>query len=173
MPNSRPIQHDLSYEHVHVATYSIGDRMADTDSEGNQSQFLLVEDNPGDARLVKETLKNRDRPITLHIVSTGEEALNFVRQRGEYTDVPEPEIILLDWHLPGRDGPEVVAELTTDPDYAHIPIIVLTGSQAEQDVLEAYKQHANACITKEPDPEALEETFRAVEHFWLTTAELP
>lgn len=148
--------------------------MVNSSADGSQSvNLLLVEDNPGDARLLKEAFSDPDLEDALSVVSSGDEALDYVYQRGEYTDAPQPDIILLDWNLPGKDGDEVLAELNDDPDLNHIPIIVLTGSQSEQDVRETYIQNVNACIQKEVGPDELKETIRAFEEFWLSAARLP
>lgn len=134
--------------------------------------LLLVEDNSGDARLMREAFSPviADR---LRVVSTGQEALDFVNQRGEYGDAQRPAIILLDWHLTEMNGREVVAELTSDSDHNHIPIIVLTGSQSERELRNAYAEGANACINKTAELDVLKEEIRAFENFWLSTARLP
>lgn len=138
-----------------------------------QTPILLhIEDHPGDARLIREALSPA-LSEGLHTVSTGSEALDFLNQHGEYKDAPRPDLILLDWHLPDMDGKEVLAKLNADPDYNHIPVIVLTGSQSEREVRTLYKQDANACITKDANPDELESTFRAFEDFWLSAARLP
>ncbi|WP_290815382.1 response regulator [Halovivax sp.] len=134
--------------------------------------LLLVEDNPGDARLIEEAFS----PAVaegLRVVSNGDEALDFVNRRGEYEGARPPDLILLDWHLPGTDGEEVLAELNAHPNHGHVPVIVLTGSQSEREVRDSYVKNANACITKAADPDELEETLRAFEEFWLSAARLP
>lgn len=135
--------------------------------------ILLVEDNPGDARLVKEICSDMGLVDLLHTVSAGSDALDFVNRRGEYTDVPQTDLIVLDWHLPDMDGGVVLEELNSDPDTTHIPIIVITGSLSEQEIRKAYEKNASACIPKPAGPDELEETIRAVEAFWLSTARLP
>lgn len=135
--------------------------------------LLLVEDNPGDARLVEEAFKRISDAVSSHTVSTGEQALDFVNQRGEHADAPRPDIILLDWNLPRTSGEEVLAELCSDPKHATIPVIVLTGSQSGRDVCNAYEQHANACLTKPVGPDDFEATIRAFAEFWLSIARLP
>ena len=126
--------------------------------------LLLVEDNPGDARLIREAF-NPAVADQLHVVSTRDEALNFVNQRGEHTDAPRPDLIILNWHLPGMDGEEVLAKLNTNSHLNYIPVVVLTGSQSEQEVRNSYAKHANACISKTADPDELEETLNAFERF--------
>lgn len=135
--------------------------------------LLLAEDNPGDARLVKEALGDARLAEALRVVSTGGDALDFVHQRGDYAGAPRPNLILLDWNLPGTSGEEVLEELNDDPDLDHIPVVVLTGSQARSDVVAAYSKHANACLTKAADPDEYIEAIRAFEAFWLSTARLP
>ncbi|WP_339104913.1 response regulator [Haloterrigena salinisoli] len=143
-----------------------------TPDSGHSQTLLLVEDNPGDARLIEEAFSPAlaDR---LRVVSTGDEALDFVNQRGEYVDAQRPDLILLDWHLPGIDGGTVLAELNSDSNHRRIPVIVLTGSQSEQEVRDAYAKNANACITKTAEPDELEATLRVFENFWLSTVRLP
>lgn len=148
--------------------------MTGSPSGADQStHLLLVEDNPGDARLVAEALGDDEAGRTLHTVSTGSEALDFVHQRGDYADAPRPDLVLLDWNLPGTSGEAILAELKDDPALEHVPVVVLTGSQAEADVVAAYANHANACLTKAGDPETYMNTIRVFEEFWLSAAELP
>ncbi len=147
----------------------------DSGQSGPDAQFytvLLVDDNPGDARLIREAL-SPSLAEGLHVVHTGDQALDFVNQRSEYEDAPPPDVILLDWHLPCTTGEDVLAELNSDPQHDHIPIIVLTGSQSEAEIRSSYRQNANACITKDASPDELEETLRAFEEFWLSAARLP
>lgn len=148
--------------------------MAQSNTDVSQPPtILLVEDNPGDARLVKEVCSNMGLADPLHTVSTGSDALDFVNQRGEYTDAPKTDLIILDWHLPNKDGEDVLEELNSDPDTNHIPIIVVTGLLSEQGILKAYKKNASACIPKPAGPEELKDIIRAIEMFWLSTARLP
>lgn len=145
---------------------------AESDSRDQFPTILLVEDNPGDARLIREGFSDAVAD-GLRAVTTGEEALDFLHQRGEYVDAPTPEFVLLDWHLPEMGGSEMLDRLSGDPDLRHIPVVVLTGSQSERDIRESYSRNANACITKEVTPSELEETLRAFEEFWLSAARLP
>ena len=145
---------------------------AQTESRIQSFTLLLVEDNPGDARLFREALSD-SLADSLYVVSTGEEALDFVNQRGEYEETPNPDFIFLDWHLPDMHGEDVLVELNDNPDYNHIPIIVLTGSQSVRETRRAYKQNANACLSKRASPDELEATLRAFENFWLSAARLP
>ncbi|WP_226040593.1 response regulator [Natrinema sp. DC36] len=137
------------------------------------AQILLVEDNPGDVRLTKEAFKRGRIENDLHVVSDGIEALAFLSQQGEYADVPRPDLILLDLNLPGKDGEEVLEELKDDPALRSIPVIVLTSSRAEEDVVKSYELHANAYLTKPVDPDEFIETVRAFEKFWFSVVRLP
>ena len=148
--------------------------MAQSNTDVSQPRtILLVEDNPGDARLVKEVCSDMDLADLLYTVSTGSDALDFANQRDEYTDVPKTDLIILDWHLPNKNGEDVLEELNSDPDTNHIPVIVTTGSLSEQEIRKAYEMNASACIPKPAGPDELEDTIRAVETFWLSTARLP
>lgn len=148
--------------------------MPQSNTDGSRSQtILLVEDNPGDARLVREICIDLGLIDYLHIVSTGSDALDFVNQRGEHADAPPTDLLILDWHLPNMSGEAILDELNSDPDTSHIPVIVTTGSLSEQEIHKAHEKHANACIPKPAGPDELEETIRAIERFWLSTARLP
>lgn len=140
---------------------------------GRSPTLLLVEDNPGDARLAQEAFSEVGVAGELHVVSTGDEALDYVHQRGEYSEAPKPALIFLDWHLTGTSGEAVLTELKGDQNLKHIPVIVLTGSQPDREVINVYRNHANACITKPSDPDGLVDTVRVVEEFWLAIARLP
>jgi two-component system, chemotaxis family, response regulator Rcp1 len=136
-------------------------------------QILLVEDNPGDVRLTQEALRGARVANELHVVGDGEEAIEFLRQKGRHTDVPRPDIVLLDLNLPGLDGGEVLAEIKTDPDLSKIPIIVLTSSSAEADIQRAYELHANCFISKPVDFTEFIGAVRSLEGFWLKIVRLP
>ena len=116
-------------------------------------QVLLVEDNPGDVRLTKEALKEGKLLNQLSVVGDGVEALSFLRKQGIYADAPQPELILLDLNLPKKDGREVLAEIKADPNLRRIPVVVLTTSSSEEDILKIYDLHANCYITKPVDLE--------------------
>ncbi|WP_339106285.1 response regulator [Haloterrigena salinisoli] len=147
---------------------------ADRDTDVNShSTILLVEDNPGDARLVKEVSEDLGLADLLSIVTTGSDALDFVNQRGEYTDAPSTNLIILDWHLPDMAGEVVLEEMNSDPAHNHIPVIVTTGSVPKQEVRKIYKQNANGCLMKPGDPEELKKIIQAFETFWLSVARLP
>ncbi len=135
--------------------------------------ILLVEDNPGDIRLTEEALKEGKVRNSLHVVMDGEEAMAFLRNEGEYTDAPRPDLILLDLNLPRKDGREVLAEIKDDDDLKCIPVVVLTTSQAEEDVARTYNLHANCYITKPVDLEQFLNVVRSIEDFWLSVVKLP
>jgi len=136
-------------------------------------EILLVEDNPGDVRLVEEALKEGKVRNALHVVYDGVEAITFLRQQGEYTGIPRPDLILLDLNLPRKDGREVLAEIKEDEDLKRIPVVVLTTSQSEIDILKSYNLHANCYITKPVDLEQFLGVVKSIENFWLTVVKLP
>ncbi len=142
-------------------------------AEGKPIDILLVEDSPGDARLTEEALKESKVLNRLHLARDGMEALAFVRREGAFSMAPRPDIILLDLNLPKKDGREVLAELKDDPALKNIPVVVLTTSKAEQDVLKAYELHANCYITKPVDFDKFMSVVRQIEDFWLTIVKLP
>lgn len=136
-------------------------------------EILLVEDNPGDVRLTLEALKDGKVRNNMHVVKDGVEALAFLRREGEYADAPCPDIILLDLNLPRKNGREVLAETKKDPNLRRIPVVILTVSQAEEDVLRTYDLHANCYITKPVDLEQFIKVVKSIEDFWLTIVRLP
>ena len=140
---------------------------------GRQVQILLVEDNPGDARLMKETLRDAKMLIKLDVVGDGVEAMAFLRQGGKYTSAPRPDLILLDLNLPKKDGREVLAEIKQDPSLKRIPVVVLTISNAEEDILKMYNLYANAYVTKPLNLEQFAKITKAIEDFWFTVVKLP
>jgi CheY-like chemotaxis protein len=135
--------------------------------------ILLVEDNPGDFRLTREAFAEGRLANDIHVVTDGIEALDFLYQRGDYEDAPRPQIVLLDLNLPRKNGDEVLAEIKDDPELSRIPVIVLTSSEAETDVVRSYELNANAYLTKPVDPQAFIEEIRALEEFWLSLVRLP
>lgn len=135
--------------------------------------ILLVEDNPGDIRLTKEVLKDGKIQNNLSVVTDGEEALLFLKKTGQYANVVTPDIILLDLNLPKKDGREVLAAIKSDPELKCIPVIVLTTSAAEKDILNMYSHHANCYITKPVDFNQFINVIRSIEEFWLTIVKLP
>ena len=136
-------------------------------------EILLVEDNPGDERLTREALKEGKVYSNLHWVKDGVEAMAFLRRAGQYKDVPRPDIILLDLNLPKKDGREVLQDIKTDPDLRRIPVVVLTTSKAEEDVLRTYDLHANCYVTKPVDLEKFIVVVKSIDVFWLTVVTLP
>lgn len=135
--------------------------------------ILLVEDNPADVRLTKETLKEEKVRSNLHVVSDGEEALQFLRREGKYQKAVRPDLILLDLNLPKIDGREVLKEIKTDDKLKSIPVVVLTVSKAEEDIVRSYNLHANCYITKPVDLNQFAKVAKAVQEFWLTIVKLP
>src|SRR4051812_4861313 len=136
-------------------------------------EILLVEDNPADARLTREVFEGGRLTTHLNIVQDGEEALAFLRREGEFENSPRPKLVLLDLNLPRKDGREVLQELKSDPALSRIPVIVLTTSAAEADILHSYDLQANCFITKPLDLDEFFDVVRSIEDFWLTTARLP
>jgi two-component system, chemotaxis family, response regulator Rcp1 len=136
-------------------------------------EILLVEDNPGDARLTREALKEGKIRNTLHHALDGVEAMAFLRREGAHSDAPAPDIVLLDLNLPRKDGRQVLSEMKQDPRLRSIPVVVLTTSEAEQDIVRTYELHANCYITKPVDLEKFIEIIRAIEDFWLAVVRLP
>jgi len=136
-------------------------------------EILLVEDNPGDVRLTKEALKEGKVYSNLHWAKDGVEALQFLRHQGRFADVPRPDIILLDLNLPKKDGREVLSEIKNDDDLKRIPVVILTTSKAEEDVLRSYQLHANCYVTKPVDLEKFIVVVQSIDMFWLTVATLP
>ncbi|MFP3975497.1 MAG: response regulator [Dehalococcoidia bacterium] len=135
--------------------------------------ILLVEDNPGDARLAKEAFKDGKAPTEIHVVSDGVEAMNFLRRQGQYADAPFPDLILLDLNLPRKDGREVLAEIKTDSNLKRIPVIILTVSNAEQDIIQTYNLHAACYLNKPFEFDEFMELVQQIDEFWLATAKLP
>jgi two-component system, chemotaxis family, response regulator Rcp1 len=140
---------------------------------GKPVDILLVEDSPGDARLAQEALKDAKVRNYLSVVEDGIEAMAFLRCEGPYADAPRPDVILLDLNLPRKDGREVLAEIKADEDLRRIPVVVLTVSKAEEDVLRSYDLHANCYIAKPLDLDQFIEVVRSIENFWLTIVTLP
>jgi len=134
---------------------------------------LLVEDNPGDVRLIQEALRDGKVWNNPHVVTDGEAALDFVYRRAPYTDAPRPDMVLLDLNLPKKDGREVLAVIKSDPDLKRIPVVVLTTSKEEEDVLRAYNLAANCYVTKPVEFDEFMKVIRAIEDFWLTIVALP
>lgn len=140
---------------------------------GEQVDILLVEDNPGDVRLTQEAFKEGNIANTLHIVTDGVEALDFLYKRDEYADAPCPDMVLLDLNLPRKNGDEVLEKIRDDSDLSHLPVIILTSSEAEEDIVKSYELQANAYLTKPVDPEEFIRTVQSFEQFWLELVRLP
>ncbi len=140
---------------------------------GRLVEILLVEDNPGDVRLTQEVFKEAKILNHLHVVGDGVDAMAFLRREGSYTDVVRPDLVLLDLNLPRRSGRDVLEEIKRDPALRNIPIVILTTSRAEQDVLNAYEHHANCYITKPVRLEQFIDIVRSISQFWLSIVELP
>jgi len=134
---------------------------------------LLVEDDEGDVLMTREAFEHYKIRNTLHVASDGEQALQFVRRTGEYVDAPRPGLIMLDLNLPRRDGLAVLAELKADPELRVIPVVILTTSQAEEDIVRSYSLHANAYVTKPVDFERFIEVIRQIDSFFITVVKLP
>lgn len=136
-------------------------------------EILLVEDNPGDIRLTMEALKEHKVLNKLSVVNDGVEAIAFLRREGRYADGHRPDLILLDLNLPKKSGKEVLAEIKNDPDLKRIPVVVLTASSAEKDILSSYNLSANCYITKPVSLDQFVEVVKSIENFWLTIVKLP
>jgi two-component system, chemotaxis family, response regulator Rcp1 len=142
-------------------------------TETRPVDILLVEDNPGDVRLTKEALKDAKVLNEIYVARDGVEAMQFVHREGSFANAPMPDLILLDLNLPRKDGREVLAEIKKDPKLQHIPVVVLTTSKADEDIIKTYNLHANAYITKPVDLNRFVEIMHALEQFWFTIVKLP
>jgi CheY-like chemotaxis protein len=136
-------------------------------------EILLVEDNPGDVRLTKEALREGKVANNLSVANDGVQAIDFLRRRGEHSRALRPDLVLLDLNLPKKDGREVLAEIKADEDLRRIPVVVLTTSKAEEDVLRSYNLHANCYITKPVDLDQFIRVVKSIDDFWLTVVRLP
>lgn len=135
--------------------------------------ILVVEDNPGDARLIKEILNENKLYSSLNIVNDGVEAMSFLHNEGKINPSPKPDLIILDLNLPRKDGREVLAEIKADEELKHIPIVIMTISQAEEDILKTYKLHASCYITKPIDLNEFIKVIKSIEDFWFSVVKLP
>ncbi len=140
---------------------------------GKPVEILLVEDNPGDVRLTREALQESKLRNNLHVVMDGEAAMDFVYQRGEYADEPRPDLLLLDLNLPKKDGREVLEDIKGDEELRSIPVVILTTSEADEDIVKTYNLHANAYITKPVGMEKFIDVVKSVKDFWFTIVKLP
>ena len=145
----------------------------DSQALGKPVDILLVEDNPGDVRLTQEAFKDGKMLNKLHVAEDGMEALAFLKREGKYTGAPRPELILLDLNLPRKDGRDVLAEIKVDRDLKRIPVVILTTSRSEEDILRSYDLNANCYITKPVELDKFIEVVKAIEDFWLTIVKLP
>lgn len=141
--------------------------------EGDPVEILLVEDDPGDVLITREALSAGKVRNTLHVVSDGVEAMAFLRQEGEYADKPRPDMVLLDLNLPRKPGRDVLAEVKADPDLRRIPVVVLTTSRAEEDILRSYDLYANAYVTKPVELDQFMRAVGAIDEFFVTVVRLP
>jgi chemotaxis family two-component system response regulator Rcp1 len=135
--------------------------------------ILIVEDNSGDARLIKEVLNENKIYSSLYIVNDGVDAMDFLRNKGKYKTAPKPDLVILDLNLPRKDGREVLAEMKSDDILKHIPIVIMTISQAEEDILKSYNLHANCYITKPIDLNQFIKVVKSIEDFWFSIVKLP
>jgi CheY-like chemotaxis protein len=145
----------------------------DGSGTGRPVQILLVEDNPGDVRLTREALKEAKVRNRMDSVGDGVEAMAYLRRQGAHAQAPRPDVILLDLNLPKKSGLEVLREVKGDPDLKRIPIVVVTTSKAEQDIVRSYDLHANCYVTKPVDLAQFMEVVRSIEDFWLAIVKLP
>jgi len=143
------------------------------DTISSPINILLVEDNPGDIRLTQEVLKEGKVYNSLSIVENGVQAISFLKKANEYQDAPTPDLILLDLNLPKKDGREVLFDIKNDPDLKKIPVVVLTTSQAEEDILKVYDLNANCYISKPVDLGQFIDVIKSIENFWLSIVKLP
>lgn len=136
-------------------------------------RILLVEDNPGDARLAREALRDSPIPSTLVVFSDGDEVMQYLRREGEYAQAQLPHIILLDLNLPGKAGSEILQEIKSEPELRHIPVIVLTTSTAQRDIDASYDSYANCYVVKPLDIVTFAQVLRQIESFWFKVVTLP
>jgi len=142
-------------------------------ADAKSIEVLLVEDDPGDTLMIKEAFEDNKVRNRLTCLPDGVQALEFLRREGDHADAPRPDLILLDLNLPRKDGREVLAEIKGDDDLRAIPVVILTTSQAEEDVLRSYNLHANAYVTKPVDFERFIEVVRQIDQFFVTVVKLP
>jgi len=136
-------------------------------------EVLLVEDSPGDARLTREAFKDAKVHINLHVATDGAEAMAFLKHQDKYANVPRPDLILLDLNLPKKDGREVLEEIKLDPALKIIPVVILTTSASEEDILKTYQLHANCYIAKPVDLDGFLKVVKSIDSFWLSVVKLP
>jgi len=146
--------------------------MSESD-KGRPVEILLAEDNPGDAELTRKALERGNIINNLHVVEDGVEAVAYLRQEEEYADKPRPDLVLLDLDMPRMDGREVLEEIKDDEDLRRIPVVVMTSSEAEEDIVQSYDLHANAYLTKPVDFGGFMDIVSSIEEFWLTVVKMP
>ncbi|GFG97475.1 response regulator [Mycobacterium timonense] len=144
-----------------------------TTPEGRAIDILLVEDDPGDELITREAFEHNKLKNRLHVAHDGEEGLDYLYRRGEFADAPRPDLILLDLNLPKYDGRQLLEKVKSDPDLAQIPVVVLTTSSAEEDILKSYKLHANAYVTKPVDLDQFMKAVRQIDEFFVQVVRLP
>jgi len=147
--------------------------MTDIDTQGEPVEILLAEDNPGDVKLTRKALEQGKIINNLHVVTDGVEAMAYLRQEGEYADRPRPDLVLLDLNMPRKDGREVLQDIKSDDDLRRIPVVVMTSSQAEEDIVQSYDLHANAYVTKPIDFDGFLDVVGSLEDFWLSVVKMP
>lgn len=147
--------------------------MVRLEEAGRPVEFLLVEDNPGDVRLTREALKESKVRNNLNVLGDGLSALDYLYRKGPYAGSPRPDLILLDLNLPRVDGREVLSKIKSDPDLRRIPVVIITSSEAEQDILKSYDLHVNCYVTKPVDLDQFIKVVQSIESFWLTIVKLP
>ncbi len=147
--------------------------MAERNDSGTRVEILLIEDNPGDVRLTKLALKGGKILNNINVVMDGAEAMDYLLKKGKYSDAMRPDLIILDLNLPKKDGRQVLKEIKDNDSLRRIPIVVLTTSRDEQDVLKSYNLHANAYITKPLDLDQFIDVVRSIETFWVSVVRLP
>jgi CheY-like chemotaxis protein len=140
---------------------------------GRAIDVLLVEDDPGDVLITREVFEHNKIANTLHVASDGQEGLDFLYKRGDHVDAPQPDLILLDLNLPKYDGRQLLEQIKSDANLCHIPVVVLTTSSAEEDVLTSYKLHANAYVTKPVDVDQFMSAVRQIDEFFIQVVRLP
>jgi CheY-like chemotaxis protein len=140
---------------------------------GQPIDVLLIEDDPGDEFITREAFEHNKIRNTLHVAHDGQEGLDFLYQRGAYKDAPRPGLILLDLNLPKYDGRQILEKIKSDPDLSHIPVVVLTTSATEEDILRSYKLHANAYVTKPVELDQFLEVVRQIDEFFIQVVRLP
>ncbi|WP_436910752.1 response regulator [Halosimplex marinum] len=140
---------------------------------GEPVEILLAEDNPGDVTLTRKALERGNISNNLHVVNDGVEAVAFLRQEGEYADEPRPDLVLLDLNMPRKDGRDVLETIKEDDDLRRIPVVVMTSSEAEEDIVQSYDLHANAYLTKPIDFDGFLDVVQRIEDFWLTVVRMP